>query len=170
MSLGRRSDKLNMIKQVRREFAPTMILHDEGRFLLQQGDDIAGIFYPGKIGLFGGHREGNETFLDCAVRELHEELGYYIAPDSFEFLACYEGPDLPIQGGTLCVNFFVVRNFSADRLVVSEGKPLLVSPSELGVLEEKLTHTTRCALKAFFEKYPASSVSQARAASANWDF
>jgi 8-oxo-dGTP diphosphatase len=145
-----------MGKQVRREFAPTIILDDQGRFLLQQRDDIAGIFYPGKIGLFGGHREGNETFLDCAVRELHEELGYYISPERFEFLASYEGPDLAIQGGNLCVNFFVVRNVPADRLFVSEGKPLLVSPSELGILEERLTPTTKYALKAFFEKYPAS--------------
>jgi 8-oxo-dGTP diphosphatase len=145
-----------MGKQVRREFAPTIILDDQGRFLLQQRDDIAGIFYPGKIGLFGGHREGNETFLDCAVRELHEELGYYISPERFEFLASYEGPDLAIQGGNLCVNFFVVRDVRADRLFVSEGKPLLVSPSELGILEERLTPTTKYALKAFFEKYPAS--------------
>jgi 8-oxo-dGTP diphosphatase len=145
-----------MGKQVRREFAPTIILDDQGRFLLQQRDDIAGIFYPGKIGLFGGHREGNETFLDCAVRELHEELAYYISPERFEFLASYEGPDLAIQGGNLCVNFFVVRNVPADRLFVSEGKPLLVSPSELGILEERLTPTTKYALKAFFEKYPAS--------------
>jgi 8-oxo-dGTP diphosphatase len=145
-----------MGKQVRREFAPTIILDDQGRFLLQQRDDIAGIFYPGKIGLFGGHREGNETFLDCAVRELHEELAYYISPERFEFLASYEGPDLAIQGGNLCVNFFVVRNVPADRLFVSEGKPLLVSPSELGILEERLTPTTKYALKAFFEKYHAS--------------
>jgi len=58
--------------------------------------------------------------------------------------------------GTVCANFFVVRNVPADSLVVSEGKPLLVSPPELGALEEKLTPTTRYALKAFFQKYPAS--------------
>src|ERR1700682_5263407 len=130
-----------MANPLRREFAPTIVLDDRDRFLLQQRDDIAGIFYPGKIGLFGGHREGDETFLDCAVRELHEELGYYVAPERFEFLACYEGTDLAIQGGTLCATFFVLRNGPADRLVVSEGKPLLVSPPELGVLEEKLTPT-----------------------------
>lgn len=85
-----------MANSLRREFAPTIVLDDRDRFLLQQRDDIAGIFYPGKIGLFGGHREGDETFLDCAVRELHEELGYYIAPERFEFLGSYEGPDLAI--------------------------------------------------------------------------
>ena len=152
----RRSYSGKMTKQVRREFAPTIIIDDQDRFLLQQRDDIAGIFYPGKIGLFGGHREGDETFLDCAVRELDEELGYYIPPERFEFLASYEGPDLAIHGGTVCVNFFVVRNVPTDRLVISEGKPLIVSPLELGALEEKFTPTTRYALKAFFRKYPAN--------------
>jgi 8-oxo-dGTP pyrophosphatase MutT (NUDIX family) len=137
-----------------REFAPTIVIDDQDRFLLQQRDDIAGIFYPGKIGLFGGHREGEETFLECAVRELHEELGYYIPPERFEFLACYEGPDLAVQGGTLCVNFFVVRDVPADRLVVSEGTPVFVLPQELGALDERFTPTTRYALKAFFQKYP----------------
>jgi 8-oxo-dGTP pyrophosphatase MutT (NUDIX family) len=36
---------------------------------------LLGIVAPGKIGLFGGHREGNETFLECVVREVQEETG-----------------------------------------------------------------------------------------------
>jgi 8-oxo-dGTP diphosphatase len=143
-----------MKKEDRREFAPIIIIDDRHRFLLQQRDDTPGIYYPGRIGLFGGHREGNETFLECAVREIHEELGYYIPPERFEFLACYEGPDLAVEGGTLRVNFFLVRDVPADELVVSEGKPLFVAPSKLGTLEEKFTPTTRHALKAFFQKPP----------------
>jgi 8-oxo-dGTP diphosphatase len=145
-----------MAKQIGREFAPTIILDDRDRFLLQQRDDIAGIFYPGKIGLFGGHRERDESFLDCAVREVHEELGHYIAPERFEFLASYQGPDLAVQGGILCVNFFIVRNVSADKLLVSEGRLLLVSRSDLAALDPKFTPTTRHAFKVFFQKYPVS--------------
>jgi hypothetical protein len=80
----------------------------------------------------------------------------YIAPERFEFLASYEGRDLAIQGGTVCINFFVVRNVPADSLVISEGKPLLVSPPELSALVEKLTPTTKYALKAFFKICPPS--------------
>jgi 8-oxo-dGTP diphosphatase len=42
-----------------------------GRFLR---DDITGIIHPGKVGLFGGHREGDEAYLECIVREIHEEI------------------------------------------------------------------------------------------------
>jgi 8-oxo-dGTP diphosphatase len=68
------------------EIAPTVIFDDLGRLLLQQRDDIPGILYPGAIGLFGGHREGEETFLACAVREIHEELSFYVPPERFDFL------------------------------------------------------------------------------------
>jgi hypothetical protein len=27
-----------------------------------------------KVGLFGGHREGDEAYLECIVREIHEEI------------------------------------------------------------------------------------------------
>jgi 8-oxo-dGTP diphosphatase len=41
----------------RREIAGAIIIDTFGRFLLQQRDDILGIIHPGKVGLFGGHRE-----------------------------------------------------------------------------------------------------------------
>ena len=43
-----------------REVAGALLVDTLGRFLLQQRDDKPGIVEPGKIGLFGGHREGNE--------------------------------------------------------------------------------------------------------------
>ena len=53
-------------------------------FLLQQRDNVPGTVHPGKIGLFGGHRECGETYLQCIVREVHEELSYFIPPERFE--------------------------------------------------------------------------------------
>jgi hypothetical protein len=43
----------------RREIACAIIVDAQGRFLLQQRDDVPGILQPGKVGLFGGHRENN---------------------------------------------------------------------------------------------------------------
>jgi hypothetical protein len=56
-----------------REIACAIIIDTSGSFLLQQRDDVVGILHPGKVSLFGGHREGSETFLECVVREIHEE-------------------------------------------------------------------------------------------------
>jgi hypothetical protein len=58
-----------------REFACAILIDS---FLLQQRDDVPGVFQRGKIGLFGGHREGDETFLQCIVREIHEEVSCFL--------------------------------------------------------------------------------------------
>ena len=61
---------------IHRETSGAILIDSLGRFLFQQRDNNPEILYPGMIGLFGGHREGNETFLECVVREIHEEISY----------------------------------------------------------------------------------------------
>jgi 8-oxo-dGTP diphosphatase len=82
-----------------RDFAVAILLDTSGHLLLQLRDNIPNILYPGKIGLFGGHREENENFLECIVREVHEELSYYIPQNvssvrlirTNQILMCQEG-------------------------------------------------------------------------------
>ena len=62
-------DVKNMSAVVHRETASTIIIDTRGRLLLQLRDNIPEIRNPGMIGLFGGHRQGDETFLECAVRD-----------------------------------------------------------------------------------------------------
>lgn len=81
---------------------------------------------PGKIGLFGGQREGNET-LKCVVREINEEIGFYVPPEWFELIGRYDGPDHFIQSGTLHGEVYVARNISADSLTITEGTLLVIA-------------------------------------------
>jgi hypothetical protein len=53
---------------LRREIAYALIVDSRGRLLLQQCDAMVGILHPVKVGLFGGHREGNETLLAPSAR------------------------------------------------------------------------------------------------------
>lgn len=51
------------------------VIHDgRGHFLLQQRDDIAGIYEPGQWGFFGGGVENGESPQEALSRELEEEL------------------------------------------------------------------------------------------------
>jgi 8-oxo-dGTP pyrophosphatase MutT (NUDIX family) len=132
-----------------RETTGAIIIDRFGRFLLQQRDNVVGITNPGKIGLFGGHREGEETFLECVVREVHEETGYFIPASRFEHLGSFEGADIDIAGGTLQGHLFVVRGVPAEALAVTEGSLLIVEPDHIGEIAPKLGPTTRVALEAY---------------------
>jgi 8-oxo-dGTP pyrophosphatase MutT (NUDIX family) len=138
----------NSSKALRRETASALLIDTAGRWLLQQRDDIPGILYPGMVGLFGGHREGNETFLDCVVREVHEEVSYFVPPEQFEYLTERRGVDPAVEGGIIYGHVFVARDIPSDKLVITEGSLLIVSPDELSQIEQNLAPSAQLALKA----------------------
>ena len=132
----------------RRETASALLIDTAGRLLLQQRDDVPGILYPGMVGLFGGHREGNETFLECVIREVHEEVSYFVPPEQFEYLTERHGVDPAVEGGIIYGHVFVARDIPSDKLVITEGSLLIVSPDELSQIESNLAPSARIALKA----------------------
>jgi 8-oxo-dGTP diphosphatase len=68
LSLQMRDYEQRMSQSKMREIASAVLVDTNGRLLLQLRDDIPSIIFPGKVGLFGGHREEDETFLERVVR------------------------------------------------------------------------------------------------------
>jgi 8-oxo-dGTP pyrophosphatase MutT (NUDIX family) len=134
----------------RREVACALLLDARGRLLLQRRDDIPGILQPGKLSLFGGHREDNETFLECVVREIEEEIGHAIPAARFVHLSTFNGADPDRQGGTLLGEFFVVRHVDPDMLVVIEGRLQVVAPEEFAALDAEFTPMTRFVIEQLY--------------------
>jgi 8-oxo-dGTP diphosphatase len=151
-----------MVKSRHREIASAIIIDTRGRFLLQQRDEVPGIAQPGKIGLFGGHREQGETYLECVVREVYEEIGYFISPDRFEHLVSYNGTEFDVDGDTMRSEFFIARNIPIDELNVTEGSLLVVEPDKLATLEHKLAPSARFAMKALEGRIPPTERQQKR--------
>ena len=142
-----------MIISRHREIACAIIIDTLGRFLFQQRDDIPGILQRGKVGLFGGHREGNESYLQCVVREVHEEISYCVEPARFEHLLSYSGVEIDAEGGTVQGEFFIARDIPVDALIVTEGALLIVEPAKLSALEDKLAPSARLAIKAYYDRH-----------------
>jgi 8-oxo-dGTP pyrophosphatase MutT (NUDIX family) len=132
-----------------REIACAIVIDTSGRFLLQLRDNVVGILHPGMVTLFGGHREGDETFLECVVREIQEEFSYFVAPEQFEYLVTLDGPDLDADGGSFRVEVFITRNIPVGALKITEGSLLVVNPAETTLITHKLTPVARFAMKAF---------------------
>ena len=53
-----------------------LLVHEDGRYIVQLRDNKPGIFYPGHWGCFGGAVEGHERPEDALKRELHEEIQF----------------------------------------------------------------------------------------------
>jgi 8-oxo-dGTP pyrophosphatase MutT (NUDIX family) len=133
----------------RREFACAVVIDTQGRFLLQQRDNVPGIVHPGKVALFGGHREGDETYLACVVREIHEELSFFIEPELFEYLASLDGIDIDVEGGQIRGELFVTRNVPVDRITVTEGSLLIATADQLAGMQHRLTPSALFAINKF---------------------
>ena len=135
-----------------REFACALIIDTFGRFLLQQRDDIPGIIQAGKIGMFGGHREASESFLECVAREIREEISYAVPEHRFEYLTSYNDADIDAGVGTLRGECFILRDIPVEELVVTEGSLRIVRPDEISSLTNSLTPIAKMLLKAALER------------------
>lgn len=134
-----------MTKNQIRETAGALLIDTEGRFLFQRRDKVAGILYPGKIGLFGGHREGSETFLQCACREVHEEISYRVPEEAFHHLGWYKSvqPD----GVKVLTGIFVARDIPVGDLTITEGSLLVSSRENVPALIEQMSPSARTAFE-----------------------
>lgn len=101
-----------------------IIVLDDGRYLLQQRDDMPGIWYPGHWGCFGGAVDEGETSPVALARELDEELGLV---DASTRPFCCLGFDLRDAGGDLCRRDYFVIDLEAravDGLELTEGQQM----------------------------------------------
>ena len=132
-----------------REVAAAIVVGTCGRLLFQQRDDIPGLLYAGMIGLFGGHREREESPLQCVQRELHEETGLVFAPERFEPLVSIRS-GYPAGGG-IKGDFYVLRDVPLDKVVITEGQPLVTVRAEMPDLLPRMTPSTCYVARLFME-------------------
>jgi len=133
-----------------REGAAAILFDTDGHLLLQLRDNLPHIRDPGKISLFGGRREGNERFLDCIVREIHEEIGYYLAPTRFECIGRWDGPDYAFPGHNFRGEIFLARAVPVEHLTITEGRLRIVPGDEIDQIRSSLSLPTRYALGILF--------------------
>jgi 8-oxo-dGTP pyrophosphatase MutT (NUDIX family) len=139
-----------------REGTTAVLVSTDGRLLLQLRDNLPHVSDPGTISLFGGRREGDESFLECVVREIHEEIGYYLPPERFELIGCYSGPDYSTPNGTLAGEIFLARSVPVDKLAVTEGRLQIVAVDQLEHIRELLAPPATYALEIFLSREQAN--------------
>jgi 8-oxo-dGTP pyrophosphatase MutT (NUDIX family) len=141
-----------MVVPQHREVAAALLIDQRGRLLLQQRDNVPGILFPGKIGLFGGHREGEETFLECVVREVHEEISLFIPPERFQHLASYRGADPYTAGATLWRELYLTTDVPLEPLTITEGSLLIAAIEDVPALVPQFAPSAHDAVRAYLKR------------------
>ena len=59
-----------------RDAVAALLVHEDGRYVMQLRDNKPEIFYPGHWGCFGGAVEAGEAPMDALRRELREEIQF----------------------------------------------------------------------------------------------
>lgn len=129
-----------------REGASAILTDLHGRLLLQQRDTAPDIRDSGKVSLFGGRREGEESFLDCIVREVHEEIGYYVPPSRFARIARWSGPDYAFANVHLHGVVFLAQEIPVQKLMIAEGHLVVIAPQDVTSIWHTLAPPAQFAL------------------------
>jgi 8-oxo-dGTP pyrophosphatase MutT (NUDIX family) len=109
-----------------------LIILEDGRYLLQQRDDIPAIWYPGHWGCFGGAVEPGEELTDALRRELLEELE--LTPRTMDYFSRFDFDLSPLDQGHLHRTFFTVPILTSEvgNLTLHEGAAMRAfAPNEI---------------------------------------
>jgi 8-oxo-dGTP pyrophosphatase MutT (NUDIX family) len=109
-----------------------LLILDDGRYLLQQRDDIPAIWYPGHWGCFGGAVEPGEELTDALRRELLEELE--LTPRAMDYFIRFDFDLSRLGQGHLHRTFFTVPILAAElgNLRLHEGAAMhAFAPAEI---------------------------------------
>ena len=105
---------------------------------------------PNHWAFFGGLNEGSESFGECFVRELHEEIGLQVDPNGVTYLRDYARTTVAQHR----VVFYVLSDAPSERLTLGEGAGLAwIALDEISKLD--LTEATREDLEYFVARLRA---------------
>ena len=106
-----------------------ILLDPAGRVLLQLRDDDPAIPYPGTWCLPGGHLEDGELPVDCAVRELREEMGLDLPPAALHHVVSRQ------RSYGLEHTWWAALDVDPATIELTEGQAVrLFSPAEIGTM------------------------------------
>lgn len=109
---------------------------------------------PGMITPFGGGLKTGESAMQCAIREMDEELGLVLSHTDLQNVGIFESHYSP---GTF-LQIFLVTNISVNKLSIGEGKAIKEMSAEEATDHPKVTDFTKeVLLSDEFKKYSAAS-------------
>jgi 8-oxo-dGTP diphosphatase len=108
-----------------------LIILNEGEIILQHRDDKPDISAPNMITLFGGGVDEGESFEDCVLRELKEELSLTVNKEDISLFKVLDFPSIEKVR-----KFYVVKNVNKKDLILNEGQNIIYLKIEENILNK----------------------------------
>lgn len=119
-----------MSKLFDNSYSGVLLISKCGKIILQRRDDKKTIINPGKLTTFGGTALPGETPIDCAIREIKEELEYDLDSDRLKELLHKQET---VNKRKVNCTVYLYDDVDSSELKLNEGKAI-----ELISVEEKL--------------------------------
>lgn len=107
-------------------------------YLFQERDNDAPL-HPGRIAPFGGGIEDGEDAIQCAKREMLEELNLVIDIDNLEPIGLFESEHEP----GVFIQMYIAKDIEKSRLVLNEGKNIIELSKEEAIAHDNVTTFTK---------------------------
>lgn len=120
----------------------------DNKLILQQRDNKPGITNPGMIAIFGGTAKKGETPIDCAKREIAEEVNLTVNDKDLKPLGVYK-VDVP-NVGKVESHIYLVENVKEKDLHLNEGKSLFILDPDKNMAKLNLTPVCRLVLEGIY--------------------
>jgi ADP-ribose pyrophosphatase YjhB (NUDIX family) len=116
-----------------------LLVHEDGRYIMQLRDGKPGIFYPGHWGCFGGAVESGEAPVDALRRELREEIEFEM-PEATRFTQ-FDFDFRPLGHAKVYRVYFEVRvpDAAFGRFVLREGADVQAFRGESLLVTRRVT-------------------------------
>ena len=99
----------------------------DGKYIMQSRGYNPGIHNPGGVSLFGGGQEGDETPLECLIRELLEEIELEVHDAELLWVSQGLSPDKITPAERY---HYLIRDVALLSLVQHEGDAIMVMTFE----------------------------------------
>ena len=111
-------------KSIAKRYSGVVLISNQNQFILQKRENKKSISNPGLITTFGGVCKHSESHIECAVREIEEELCYLL--DSEKLISFLNLIKKEMNGTySYCEFFYYIKSVSVDELNMTEGEEII---------------------------------------------